>query len=199
MVASVSVKVFCIGFHKTGTTSLGKALRILGYKVKGSFGVDDPDIAEKVHELFPPIVEQYDAFQDNPWPILYEELDAQYPNSKFILSVRDPDAWLKSQIKHFGIRETPMRKWIYGESAGCPVGNEETYLKRFNRHYAAVYEYFRERTDDLLIMDLANGDGWDQLCGFLGCDTPRKSFPHANKANSRRQGFRNRIKRLTGR
>ena len=194
----MGAKVFCIGFHKTGTTSLGKALRILGYKVKGPFGVDDPDIAEKVYELFPSIVDQYDAFQDNPWPILYEELDEQYPDSKFILLVRDPELWLRSQIRHFGTRETPMRKWIYGESSGCPVDNEEIYLKRFNQHYADVYEYFKVRSDDLLVMDLADGDGWDKLCSFLGCDTPRKPFPHANKANSRGQGFRNRIKRIIG-
>ena len=198
MVGTVNTKVFCIGFHKTGTTSLGKALKILGYKVKGPFGIEVPDIGEKVLELFPPIVNQYDAFQDNPWPILYRELDEQYPNSKFILLVRDPGAWLESMIRHFGTRETPMRKWIYGESAGCPMDNEEIYLERFNRHYADVYEYFRLRPDDLLIMDIATGDGWDTLCSFLGCDTPRKSFPHANKANSRSQGLRNRLKRLRG-
>ena len=192
----MDTKIFCIGFHKTGTTSLGKALRILGFKVKGSFGVNDPDISEKVYELFPPIVEQYDAFQDNPWPILYKELDEQYPDSKFILLERDPDAWLRSQIRHFGTRETPMRKWIYGESAGCPVNNEEIYLKRFKQYYTDVCEYFRDRPDDLLIMDLVKGDGWKKLCSFLGCPIPSKPFPHANKANSRTQGLRNGIKRL---
>ena len=29
------MKIFCIGFHKTGTKSLGLALGILGYKVTG--------------------------------------------------------------------------------------------------------------------------------------------------------------------
>ena len=30
-------KVFCIGFHKTGTTSMRDALNILGYKVAGAW------------------------------------------------------------------------------------------------------------------------------------------------------------------
>ena len=41
-------KVFCIGAHKTGTTSLEVALRKLGYRVRGSFGTKDPDIARRV-------------------------------------------------------------------------------------------------------------------------------------------------------
>ena len=45
-------KVFCIGFHKTGTTSLELALKQLGFRVTGSFGTKDPDIATKVHELY---------------------------------------------------------------------------------------------------------------------------------------------------
>ena len=46
----MKTKVFCIGFHKTGTTSLETALTKLGYKVTGCFGTKDPDIANKVHE-----------------------------------------------------------------------------------------------------------------------------------------------------
>jgi hypothetical protein len=44
-------KVFCIGFHKTGTTSLRVALELLGYRVTGPNGVQDPDIGKNVHEL----------------------------------------------------------------------------------------------------------------------------------------------------
>ena len=35
-------KVFCIGFQKTGTTSLESALKILGYRVKSVFGRELP-------------------------------------------------------------------------------------------------------------------------------------------------------------
>ena len=71
----MKTKVFCIGFHKTGTTSLETALTKLGYKVTGCFGTKDPDIANKVHEMAYAKVDKFDALQDNPWPILYRELD----------------------------------------------------------------------------------------------------------------------------
>jgi len=179
----VRSRVFCIGFHKTGTTSLAVALRTLGYRVTGPNGVDDPDIARNVLAMAYDLAEQYDAFQDNPWPVIYREVDAKYPGSKFILTLREPQSWIRSQVAHFGRRETPMRKWIYG--VGSPQGNEAIYVKRFERHNAEVVTHFRDRANDLLVMDLTKGDGWEKLCGFLGADVPDRAFPHANKAQER--------------
>ncbi len=176
-------KVFCIGFHKTGTTSLELAFKKLGYRVTGSFGTKDPDIASKVHALAYAKVEQYDAFEDNPWPILYAELDQRFPGSKFILTRRPADAWIQSQLRDFATTETPMRRWIYGETAGCPAGNEDTYIARYERHNREVLGYFADRPEDLLVFDLAKGAGWDKLCPFLGCEIPDEPFPHANKAS----------------
>lgn len=156
---------------------------MLGYRVTGMFGVQNPDIAEQVLELFGSIVAEHDAFQDNPWPIIYKELDERYPGSSFILTIRDPDAWIGSQVKHFGMLETCMRKWIYG--VGCPEGNEDIYLTRYQQHNEEVLDYFKNRKDDLLVMDLAQMDGWSMLCPFLGKKVPRKPFPHANKAGTR--------------
>lgn len=180
---TMKTKVFCIGFHKTGTTSLELALKKLGYRVTGSFGTKDPSIADKVHEMAYAMAEDYDAFEDNPWPILYRELDERFPGSKFILTRRPAEAWIKSQVRDFATTETPMRRWIYGEDAGCPEGNEDTYIARYERHNREVLEYFAERPDDLLVFDLPKGDGWDKLCPFLGHEIPDKPFPHANKAS----------------
>lgn len=176
-------KVFCIGFHKTGTTSLGAALETLGYRVTGPNGVDDPEIANRVYEIAYELVEKYDAFQANPWPILYKELDANYPNSRFILTLRDSESWINSQVRHFGRKEAAMRHWIYG--VGCPEGNEDIYVKRFERHNQDVIDYFRDRPDDFLVFDLRRGDGWGKLCSFLQVDIPNVPFPHANKADDR--------------
>jgi hypothetical protein len=176
-------KIFCIGFHKTGTTSLEMALRKLGYRVKGSFGTKDPDIASKVHEMAYAMIDEFDAFEDNPWPILYRELDQRFPGSKFVLTRRPTENWIRSQVKDFATTETPMRRWIYGENAGCPAGNENTYIARYERHNREVQEYFANRSDDLLIIDLPNDDGWSRLCPFLGHPIPNVPFPHANKAS----------------
>jgi hypothetical protein len=176
-------KVFCVGFHKTGTTSLAVALAMLGYRVTGPNGVRDPDIAGKALRLAHDLVREYDAFQDNPWPVLYREMDESYPGSKFILMLRDPQAWIASQVRHFGFEETPMRRWIYG--VGCPQGNEEIYLRRFERHNAEVQEHFAGRPEDLLVIELAAGDGWSKLCPFLAKPVPEVPFPHVNAAEDR--------------
>ena len=82
------------------------ALQQLGYRVTGPNGTKDSDIEEKVVSMAYDLVENYDAFQDNPWPILYKELDAKFPGSKFVLTLRSPESWIKSQLKHFGSSET---------------------------------------------------------------------------------------------
>jgi len=188
-------KVFCIGSHKTGTTSLELALKKLGYRVTGSFGTKDPNIANKVHELAYAKVAEYDAFEDNPWPVLYKELDQRFPGSKFVLTRRPAEAWIRSMVKDFATTETPMRRWIYGDSAGCPEGNEDIYIARYERHNKEVLEYFAGRPDDLLIFDLPKGDGWNELCPFLGHDILDEPFPHANKASLSRK-LKNYLKKL---
>jgi hypothetical protein len=70
-----------------------------------------------------------------------------------------------------------MRQWIYG--FGCPGGHEDVYKKRYESHNKNVIEYFRDRPDDLLILDLASGDGWEQMCPFLGKSVLDVPFPHA--------------------
>lgn len=178
-------KIFCIGFHKTGTTSLATALTILGYRVAGAVGVRDPDIAHSALTIARRIVPSYDAFQDNPWPIIFRDVDKLFPNSKFILTVREPSSWIDSVVRHFGNKETPMRKWIYGE--GSPSGSEDIYLERYARHNADVKDYFAQRPSDLLIMNLLLGDKWEKLCPFLGREVPSRPFPHANKGRTEGQ------------
>jgi hypothetical protein len=180
-------KVFCIGFHKTGTTSLKMALKILGYRVTGPNGRRDRNIGENVEALARRLVPRFDAFQDNPWPIIYHFLDKEYPGSKFILSVRPTEKWIASVTDHFSQGRPPMREWIYGPGMANPVGNETVYVARYERHNREVREYFADRPGDLLIFDLAAGDSWKELCGFLGhpapaADTP---FPWRNSKEKR--------------
>lgn len=192
-------KVFGIGFHKTGTTSLAAALSELGYRVTGPDWVDEPRIGERVRELAFAAVERFDAFQDNPWPLLYPELDERYPGSRFVLTLRDTEAWISSLKRHFGTGETPMRRWIYGH--GSPVGHEDVYVARYEAHNAEVLDYFRDRAGDLLVMDITRGDGWEKLCPFLGLDIPDRPFPHSNRASkrewqARKRTVRDRIREL---
>ena len=177
----IKAKVFCIGFHKTGTTSLKFAMNKMGYRVAGPNGVRDENIASNVFDMVSGLVPKFDAFQDNPYPVIYQYLDESYPDSKFILTRRDDESWLNSVVRHFAKIDSPMRRWIYG--VGYPIGNEQIYLARYQQHNHDVKEYFVDRPGDLLVMDIANGDGWEQLCDFLGEDVPRVPFPHRNRNN----------------
>ncbi len=171
-------KVFCIGFHKTGTSSIGHALNLLGYRVAGMFDIatftDGNDTLKRAIQL----ARSYDSVQDNPWPLFYCELDAAYPGSKFILTVREPQSWYGSVVRHFGENETPMRRWIYG--VGAPAGHRDIYVDRFNTHYDQVREHFRSRPDDLLEINFKAGDGWDAIGRFLDTKTPKGAFPKLN-------------------
>jgi hypothetical protein len=184
-------KVFGIGFHKTGTSTLESALRVLGYTVKGTFGVDDGTIGDTVVERAIEIAGQYDAVQDNPWPLVFRDLDNAYPDSKFILTLRDTDRWWVSLERHFGGKTTAMRTWIYG--VGDPTGHEEIYKKRYEAHNVEVLEYFKDRPGDMLVVDVTAGDGWAELCPFLGIDIPDTPFPHRN--SHREHTFSTRVKR----
>ena len=59
--SKMKTKVFCIGFHKTGTTSMAVALKQLGYKVTGPNGVNDPDIEKNVRSMAYNLVDEFDA------------------------------------------------------------------------------------------------------------------------------------------
>jgi sulfotransferase family protein len=197
-------KVFGIGFQKTGTTSLAKALALLGYKVTGPNGVHDRRIRDNVRAMVGKLLKKYDAFQDNPWPVLFRELDAWCPGSKFILTLRPAQSWIRSVVRHFGTDTTPMREWIYGP--GCPRGNEDVYVARYERHEAEVREYFHARPGDLLVLRITEGEGWEKLCPFLGKAIPAADFPHANRADERENSLggrlaraRERLARLFGR
>ena len=170
-------KVFCVGFHKTGTKSLARALQILGYRVTGPDGARDPRIAERALPMALDIASRFDAFNDNPWSVLFREMDGAFPGSRFILTQRSPDSWIASVVRHFGDERTPMREWIYGPGRGAPRGNEHAYLDRYRRHNADVIAYFSGR-ECLLTMDIIAGDGWETLCDFLEPPVPDQPFPH---------------------
>lgn len=171
-------RVFCLGWHKTGTSTMGWALVQLGYRVVGcrldTVGDLQAGRVDRVVEL----AKQFDAFQDVPWAALYRELDEAFPGSKFILVERDEERWLHSAAKHFNDVHYPMHEWLYGN--GVLAGNEELYRERYLRHYREVRAYFEGR-DDLLEFSLERGDGWEALCRFLGRPIPNQPFPHENK------------------
>ena len=180
------MKLFGIGFHKTGTTTLGKALEELGYLVCGPSREFEVDLQKgDLSGIYRKALE-FDAFQDNPWPVYYKELDEKFPHSKFILTLRDEEKWIDSVVRHFGDQDTIMREIIYG--VGHPLNNEGVYVERYREHNKAVIKYFKNRPDDLLVVSWEKGDAWEELCRFLNKDIPQKQFPHENRAARSSEG-----------
>jgi hypothetical protein len=185
-------KVFGIGFHKTGTTTFKLAVSKLGYRFAPRFIVEGEVVESDLRSRAMQVAATVDAVQDNPWPLLYKDLDSEFPGSKFVLTIRDTDEWWASLLRHFGGKSTDMRTWIYG--FGDPTGHESLYKERYENHNAAVIDYFSHRPDDLLVFALTDGDGWDRLCPFLSEDSPSTPFPHQRPHTN--DGFRPRAKRL---
>lgn len=185
-------KVFGIGFHKTGTTSLAKALTILGYKTIHGDSPEEPpygDMGVSLLKLIDngdfqlPTIKAYDAFTDNPYFSIWEALDENYPNSKFILTIRDEETWIKSCIGFFGGKEVlPMRTWMFGEYADPSLSLEakNVWLHKYQAHNQNIMEHFKGRSNDLLVMDLSKESEWKQLCAFLNQPIPKDVFPHEN-------------------
>lgn len=164
-------KIFGIGMAKTGTTSLNDAFAILGIASIGC----PADIAS---------IRRFDAATDGIVADEFEELDRVFPGSKFIYTVRDVEGWLDSYTRYRG-RKLPASKAhtdkverLYGTT-----GTDRSSLREaYERHDRHVREYFRDRPDDLLIMNICGGGAdWPSLCGFLGRPVPEVPFPASNE------------------
>ena len=183
-------KVFGIGLSKTGTSSLDRALNELG--IQSIHFPSDPtthrELLEGNYRLS--ILQQYQAATDIPIAPFYAQLDGIYPNSKFILTVRDRESWLSSVSHHWEF----MWQWAEHDRhfceflkfiTACAYGVHRFQRARFtyvyDRHLRNVREYFRKRPQDLLVLDICSGDGWERLCPFLGVPVPERPFPVANR------------------
>jgi len=174
-------KIIGVGFQKTGTSSLRKALMMLGYRVKDNSTRPLIPILRGNFNKVLHMIQDYDAMVDTPWYMIYKELDEKIPGSKFILTLRDDESWFKSVSRHIGVLRNPNHEYVYGRGRGLPMEDKENTLKVYNKHIREVKEYFKDRPDDFLVLDLTKGDGWEQLCPFLGHAIPNLPFPHANR------------------
>ncbi len=178
-------KIFGIGWAKTGTTTLGKCFRILGLNHQSQDLGLVKDVGTGDFSRISTLAERYEAFEDWPWIILYKELDKLFPGSKFILTQRNPDSWIRSyknMLSNQGDAPNELneiRRILYG--LPFPNISESQLIERYKRHNTEVELYFRNRPDDLLVVNWEDGHGWKELCKFLRKDVPNAPFPHANK------------------
>lgn len=174
-------KIFGIGLSKTGTSSLTKALKILGYKAK-HFPIKLLCSRNGKLSVNLNYAEKYEVMTDLPIARFYRELYYAYPNSKFILTTRDMEDWLDSCRRHFWPGQIfKGDNWInrlHQDVYNSIDFDRDSYKDAFRKHEDEVASFFENKTDKLLVMDITNGEGWKPLCDFLDRPIPQKQFPH---------------------
>jgi hypothetical protein len=191
---ALPTRIFGIGLQKTATSSLHEALKILGFDSFHWGQGEAPLIWYEMNALGrSPTLERWYALSDNPIPLLYQKLDLAYPGSKFILTVRNEVDWLMSVRRLWDQRYNPTRGiWdIYpftGQIHTALYGRKDfdalVFLERYRRHNAEVREYFKDRPDDLLIMDMDAMPGWAPLCAFVDKPLPAVPYPWFNRTRA---------------
>jgi hypothetical protein len=130
----------------------------------------------------------------------YAQLDGAYSGSKFILTVRNRESWLRSSEDHWRYtlawwdrhdgQFKRFSQFIFACTYGTLHFNADRFRFVYDLHLRNVREYFNGRPEDLLVMDICAGDGWEKLCPFLGFEVPEIPFPHLNTQEEKAQGWR---------
>lgn len=134
-----------------------------------------------------------EAYTDTPIPRFYKELDRKYPGSKFILTVRDMDAWLRSCEKNHVwpgefVHDKAIRNlsWVrsllnlHYDLYGAVSFQRAAFRRCHEEHIEEVKDYFKDRPGDLITLDICAGEGWEKLCPFVDKEIPSEPFPRAN-------------------
>lgn len=201
-------KVFCIGANKTGTTSVKVVFETLGLRV-GNQALAELLIHDWAKQDYRKIVRYCrwaEAFQDVPfsYPGTFRVMDAAFPGSRFILTVRNnADEWYESLVrfhcKIIGKGRVPtaddLRQFRYRypgylwDTARLRYGADETtlynrelYIRCYEEYNCKIQEYFKDRPADLLVLNVAEPNAMEQLVTFLGYPYTGQKMPHLNSS-----------------
>lgn len=201
-------KYFCIGRNKTGTTSLKVAFEKLGYRVGRQRTAEILYDQFYFKSEFEPIVrycQSAQVFQDVPFscPETYKYLDKAFPGSKFILTVRDDAEQWYSSISRFHAKK-------FGKDGRIPTTEDlkkASYVRRgfsyntvllhgttdldpydkaammahYKQHNRDVIEYFKDRPNDLLVLNLSEDGAYQKFLDFLDIKSSFTEFPWENR------------------
>lgn len=182
-------KIACVGFPKTGTSTIVKALRVLGYDIAHWHDVigteKEAQAGQDIGNGHGPqtLLNEYDGVADVFGSVYFREVLRLHRDARFILTTRDVDNWAESLVQH--VWRTPMPEpgtlaWgLRWATWGCLLPTPGCACLRKISHEGAVMELVPP--EQLLVLDVSEGDGWENLCGFLGCEVPDEPFPHENK------------------
>ena len=200
-------KVFCIGFNKTGTTTIEYTFKQHGYIINDQSKASKfiTNWSSRDFKSITNYCKDYEAFQDFPFsfPFTYIALDLAFPNSKFILTVRDsPEVWyssitrfhgklwgngrtptkedLQSAVRYYKGRPWQVNRMLFKTPESDPY-NEKILKEQYVDHIESVIEYFRFRQNDLLVLNVAKENAYNDFCDFLNLKSKFEKFPWENK------------------
>lgn len=205
---SNSRKIFCVGMNKTGTTSMAKLFKEMGLAV-GSQRPAELLIKDWGKSDYSSLIKYVKykgvAFQDVPFslPNTFKVLDREFPNSKFILTIRDsPEVWYRSlttfHIKMFGkngnlpseedLKDAnyvyPGWAWEMSQLQN-PTGNNiydrEMLIRSYIDYNNAVMNYFKDKPEKLLVINLKEEEALEKICEFLHVKKIPSKIPWENK------------------
>ena len=177
-------KIFIIGLPRTATTSVCLAFLGLGYKTAHN--------AYTEHAF-----EEAQVLADTPIFCDYKKLDAHFPNSKFIYLTRDASLWLPS-IKQLLQRMivnlqrsdggfNPYLKRCYSDVFSPlsvkNIADDDFLLSCYQRHQQGIVDYFQQRENDLLTIDVSDEHSYQALLTFLNVkqlDEGKRGFKQIN-------------------
>lgn len=165
--------IFGVGLNKTGTTSIAKALKILGISTRHGA----PENAASLKSGCWP--DDVDAFLDGPIHVHQFELAEQFPEALFIQTVRPMDDWINSRIVH--VLHNRLRNdgdpWLEIDTVAWRQEYEE---------WEKNAKLFREQNPGrVLYWALDQDANWNSLCRFLKLSVPDEEFPHRNRGHWR--------------
>jgi hypothetical protein len=202
--------IFNIGAHKTGTCSLVKAMKILGYKhcsetvwYSNKKWKDDVcirnDYSSIVTMIEQKLKEGFNFFEDSPYNFndVYKQIDTEFCNAKFVMTCRDPDDWYDSFYRWSEMPYYKAENKAYPLAAVYSYGhdivkyNDETkhivegIKERYTSRKNDILAYFSDKKDKLCIIGIDDSSSlkWNTLCTFLGIQNiPSCEYPHLNKS-----------------
>lgn len=190
-------KIFCIGSHKTGTTSIDKIFTLLNLN-----SAPWKECYDYIHHLesgelnnFMNIINKYNAFQDSPWchANFYKIIYSKFPDSYYILTERDSDSWIKSYENHhtnnllnnFDTKTVQPECWSYLWGLQFPYSPEEfaklksELVQKYEKRNKEIKEFFKYKKNFISI-DLTKEKDISKISTFLGLKNNFK-VPHENK------------------
>ena len=195
------MKIICAGYGKTGTKSIARALRHLGFTVfdweEQSFDCVDHWVDVFQNGVKPDVKRVYqnaDACTDFPGAFFFEEILDAFPDCKVILSEREEDSWIESLVGQLNavaavrsevvsmLSPTASKMAYVYDSVlnaaygSCNPNSTHVLRKRYRIHNHRVKSIVP--ADKLLMYSVTQG--WKPLCDFLECEVPTVTFPHEN-------------------